>query len=794
MNIPMTNSTSMVNLTIDGKPVSVPKGTTVYQACKLLGIEIPIFCYLDRLPPFGACRVCLVEVEKMAKPQTSCTLVATDGMVVKTQSAMAEEGRKQIIEFLLLNHPLDCPICDRGGECPLQENALRYGPGESRFFEEKRKFTKALPLGPVLMLDRERCIVCARCTRFGDELAGDHALEFLERGYRTKVGTPNGEAADSKFIGNTIMICPVGALTSQVYRFRARPWDNEPTESTCTLCPVGCSMILDARDGQIMRTRSKENHDVNDIWLCDKGWFGYEYAYHPKRLMQPLVRRNGQLEPASWDEALCLAASKLLEFKGKGKIAAFGGNPLTFEENFLFQKLMRDHLEVDHLDHRIGMTLHTLEDEGIPPGMEMSIGECEELSFALLLGLDLTEEFPVVWLRLRQAINRGAKVIFAGHYSPEIAPYLSDVILHAPGGELEALQQQFSHFNELVQKGGKCAIFVGSQYLNGLNRRSLISELLKWRQNWANVAINIMEGRGNSMGARLAGMRPDVGPFEVHVEKPGLNALQVLESAAGGGWDILYVAGANPALKYPSSLWKDVRANLGFLIVQDIFLTETAQQADLVLPATVFTEKGGSFINIEGRVQTLLPGKEVPKGVFADGDIFKLLAERLGNAIAVDENIAKKLQEGVIKLSRPQDLEVRERPTLHPEQGAIAATFSHVLFDHGVRMSHDPHLVWMAKEPVARMCASEALKRGLQDGCAARVSTKEGAFLVRVQLDEGVATGTVILPLGFEKEVPVHELGSILMQGMSVELHPEEVELPLWGGNRQKLKVLKNLD
>ncbi len=315
---------SLINLTIDGKAVSVPKGTTVYNASKQLGIDIPIFCYMDRMPPFGACRMCLVEVEKMPKLQTSCTLEATEGMVVKTQSQLALDGRKGIIEFLLINHPLDCPICDRGGECPLQENALSHGPGESRFFEEKRHFTKAKPLGPVLMLDRERCIVCARCTRFGDELAGDHALEFIERGYKTEVGTPDGGPAESKFIGNTIMICPVGALTSDVYRFRARPWDNQPTNSTCTLCPVGCSLILDSRDGEIMRTRSRENKEVNDIWMCDKGWFGYEFTSSEERLQTPLIRNNDKLVPATWDQALTLIADKIHAAKPFGTLAGWG--------------------------------------------------------------------------------------------------------------------------------------------------------------------------------------------------------------------------------------------------------------------------------------------------------------------------------------------------------------------------------------------------------------------------------------------------------------------------------------
>lgn len=773
--IASATASAMINLTIDGKAVSVPQGTTVYQACRQIGIEIPIFCYLDRLPPFGACRVCLVEVEKMAKPQTSCTLEAKEGMVVKTQSKMAEDGRKEIIEFLLLNHPLDCPICDRGGECPLQENTLKYGPGMSRFFEEKRKFKKPLALGPVLMLDRERCIVCARCTRFGDLLAGDHALELLERGYKTEIGTPGGGAAESKFIGNTIMICPVGALTSQVYRFRARPWDNESTNSTCTLCPVGCSMILDSRDGQIMRTRSRENRDVNDIWLCDKGWFGYEFTYHPDRLAQPLIRRNGRLEPAAWDEAFSLIASKMQAAKPKGKLAAFGGNPLTFEENYLFQKLMREGADVNHVDHRIGMPLISLEEEGIGPGMEMTIGECEELSFAALIGLDLTEQFPVIWLRLRQAINKGAHVIFMGHFAPEIDPYLAETILHPPGQELEVLKQQLPKIADLVKQGKKGALFVGRQYLANPQRRTILSELLKLSQSTQNLTLNIMEGKGNSMGARLAGMRPEFGPFGKAVDKPGMNALQVLQSAAREGWDFLYVAGANPALQFPSKLWNEACAKLGFLVVQDLFLTQTAQQADVILPTLTFIEKGGSFINIEGRVQSLLPGKEVPENIYGDGEIFMELAKKLNLNLDIDSDFAEKLNLKRFPLTRPQQLEPKVQSNQSPPSNheALSATFSRLLFDHGVRMKHDPHLVWLAKEPILRIQDQEGMKRGLQDGDTVRVSANDSSVIAKVRFDKRVAEGTIVLPLGFEQEVPVHELGDRLMNGMQVAIRRE---------------------
>lgn len=757
----------MVNFTIDGIAVSVPKGTTVYQAAKKLKIEIPIFCYQDRMEPFGACRMCLVEVEKMPKLQTSCTLEASEGMVVKTQSSGAVDGRKGILEFLLINHPLDCPICDKGGECPLQDNTIKFGPGASRFHEDKRHFQKAYPLGPVLELDRERCIVCARCTRFGENLAGDNALAFIERGYKTEVGTPDGGPAKSKFIGNTIMICPVGALTSRVYRFRARPWDNKPTNSTCTLCPVGCSMVLDSRDGEILRTRSQENRDVNDIWLCDKGWFGYEFTYNKERLTKPLIRREGKLEEASWSEALTLIADRLRTAKPSGRIGALGGNPLTVEENYLFQQLMREVIGVNNLDHRIETALFDDQSEGLQAGMETTIGDCEKLSNALLLGLDITEEFPVIWLRLRQAINRRAKVAFVGHFAPEISSHLTDTILHEPGLELEMLKIQLPKLAENLSKEGKAAIFVGRQYLSNPNRKAILAELIKFKNDNPQISLNIMEGRGNGIGARFAGMRPDIWPLNKQITKKGFNTIEMLEECSKGGWDVLYVAGANPAQKLHSKLWKTAREKLQFLVVQDLFLTETAQQADVVLPTLSYVEKGGSFINIEGRIQTLNPGKEIPATIYSDAEIFTLIAQKLGNDLSFSEEFVKSLQNvNRISFNRPQKIESGASKTA---EGNLFATFTYALFDNGVRMKHNPHVIQLAQEPRVRIHPSEGEKRGLKSGDTVRLAHNGNSISAKIKFDEKIALRTTVIPLGFDA-LPVAELGVPLLNGLSVEI------------------------
>lgn len=772
MNDETQSQNQLIHLTIDGKEIAVPKGTTVYQAAKKLEIDIPIFCYLDRMPPFGACRMCLVEVEKMGKPQTSCTLEVAEGMVVKTQTTMAVEARKEIIELLLLNHPLDCPICDRGGECPLQDNAMACGPGKSRFYEEKRRYVKPLPVGPVLMLDRERCIICARCTRFSDVIAGDHALEFKERGYRTEVGTPDNKEADSKFIGNTIMICPVGALTSRVYRFRSRPWDNEPTESTCTLCPVGCSLILDSRDGEIMRTRSRENSHVNDIWMCDKGWFGYEFVEHAERLKWPLINKNGKFERISWEAAFELIVEKLIQARSTGRIGALGGNPLTVEENYLLQKLMREGLNSNHLDSRIGTPIFSLEEEGLPPGMEMSIRECEQLNYIILLGIDITEEFPVIWLRIRQAINKGAQTIFAGHYLPEIKSYLSQSILHPPGEEINVLKQHFSTLSHLKGKG---AIFVGSQYLSQPYRKNILANLIELQKNTPALSLNIMEGNGNSRGARFAGMHPELGPFGKKVQKPGFNSIQLLEHCAQEGWDFLYVIGSDPSKKFASDIWKNARKNLQFLVVQDLFLTKTAREADLILPTLCFVEKEGRFINIEGRIQKLLAGKAIPNELYSDGEIFRRIGKKLGIDLLFDSDFigqfsGEKIQSESFRTIafHPLDIEAKEKVN----DDTFYITFGHSLFDYGNRMQHDPHLIQLAKSPKLRMNPNDAVKIGINDATFCEVSSEGHSFSAKVKWDSRVAEKTLVLPIGFENELPVQELGAHWMNGVKVKVKP----------------------
>ncbi|MCS6951052.1 MAG: NADH-quinone oxidoreductase subunit NuoG, partial [bacterium] len=422
----------MVNIEINGIPLQVPKGEMIIESAKRIGVDIPFFCYHPRLGKGQAanCRMCLVEagtkqpdgsVRMMPKPQTSCSLPASEGLVIYTDTVAIQKARRGILEFLLINHPLDCPICDRGGECPLQNNTLFYGPGVSRFVEEKRHLPKAFPISDYVVLDRERCIHCARCTRFSQEISGDAQLEFLKRGADMMVSTFYDTEFTSRFSGNTIELCPVGALTSRVYRFRARPWDMKSQKSVCTRCSNGCNIWLDYRPGRLVRVLGRENEAVNEEWTCDKGKFGHEYINSDRRLLSPLIRKDGKFVTASWVEVYQLIASRLkeaLQGGGARSVGAIGGAHLSTEEAYLLQKLMRVAVGTNNIDHRLernqlagdGTLLSRL---GVP-FMQNAIADIERAKTVFVFGSELVDEQPIVFLRARKAWYRhGAKVLIA---------------------------------------------------------------------------------------------------------------------------------------------------------------------------------------------------------------------------------------------------------------------------------------------------------------------------------------------------------------------------------------------
>ncbi|GLV58150.1 NADH-quinone oxidoreductase [Dictyobacter sp. S3.2.2.5] len=667
----------LVHLTIDGIPVEVPPGTLVWAAAQKAGIEIPIYCYHQKMPPLGACRMCFVEIEKMPKPpQTSCTTPVAEGMVVHTKTEKVLKARRGTLEFLLLNHPLDCPICDKAGECDLQDFTLRHGPGNTRFDLHKRHYQKPIPVSEDVLLDRERCILCQRCTRFSSEISMDNGLVMISRGYRMEVGTAPGHAFDSVFSGNTTEICPVGALTASTYRFKARPWELKRTPSVCNNCSVGCNARIDSRVDRVMRLMSRNNDAIDDGWLCNRGRWEFDYVNSPQRLRTPLIRRNGQLTKASWDEAWLFIARRLKEIvsqHGKQAVAGIGSTRTTNEEAYLFQKLLRDVIGTRNVDHHHG-SFPGARDQltGRPWVMTNSIVDIEKASHVVLIASDPYQRQPILNLRIKKALRNGAKIIVINSADTEL-DRLSALKLTVPEGSeamaVKVMLKQLLNNAELDLSGHEdvrdsikredqairaAEDSFGARVTTGL--QELADELLSAKgavilydematrvpgnehlaANTQLLAVLTKQldrpGAGvgplfedaNSLGARDMGLLPDALPGYRTVDEPGLTYDEIL---SGSQVKALLVMGANPARhlsdgKLPSSL--------DLLVVQDLLLTETAQQADVVLPAVSFAEKEGSMTNVDHHVQAIRRALRPLPGAKADWEILVGLAGALG--------------------------------------------------------------------------------------------------------------------------------------------------------------------
>ena len=687
----------LVNLTIDGRPVSVPKGSVIWAAAHKLGIEIPIYCYHPKMDPLGACRMCFVAVEKMPKLATACTTVVSEGMVVHTDTPAVKKGRQGTLEFLLINHPLDCPICDKGGECDLQDFTLRHGPGASRFDLSKRHFEKPIPVSDKILLDRERCIACQRCVRFTQDVAMENGLVMQERGFKTEVGVEPDAPFDSIFSGNVVEMCPVGALTAKSYRFVTRPWELKRTPSVCGLCSVGCNVSVDVRVDKLLRQYSHTNDDIDNGFLCDRGRWSLESVNSPERLRSPLIRRNGKqgkLEPATWDEALTLVATRLREIATRDGAQAVGGIGSTHtsnEEAYLFQKLLRAGLGTNNIDHHHGRFPTAMDENTLPWVWTDSIAGLEATSHIVLLGVDPYHRQPIVDLRIRAAIRKGARVyvvtpepnrldrLAAGviRYSAGQTGAIARALLNAILGEkLTRGDYAAQHAAESATRGQDApeniaqSAGVEADTLRALAREIagakgaviLYDEMATLEPTGATLAADVRDlalltdnfgrrGAGfgpllddnNSLGARDMGLLPDLLPGYRPVSDaairatlatawnaPSLPAVPGLDYDAmlNGGVKALYALGANP-IRHATPAQQAKLASLEFLVAQDIFLTETAQIADVVLPAVAYTEKDGTFTNTERCVQVVRKAMLELPGARADWSILNDLGRLL---------------------------------------------------------------------------------------------------------------------------------------------------------------------
>ncbi|MBP9500922.1 MAG: NADH-quinone oxidoreductase subunit NuoG [Candidatus Promineofilum sp.] len=672
----------MVNLTIDGNEISVPKGTLVVDAAKRIEIEIPVFCYHPKLDPVGMCRLCMVEIglpvidratgQKVLNPdgsiklnfgkglQTSCTVVVSEGMVVRTQTDPVKKTRADMLEFLLTSHPLDCPVCDKGGECPLQDLTMVYGYDASRMdFRDKIKLDKRVPLGELIVLDKERCIQCARCIRFQDEVVDDPVIEFHNRGRRLEIVTFTDPGFDSYWSGNTTDICPVGALTTSDFRFGARPWELNPVASICPHCPVGCNTTLDTRreataGGRrvIKRIVPRQNEAVNEIWICDKGRFVHHFADAPQRLHSPLVRRDGRLEAVSWDDALDYVADKLKQHKGS--VAGVTGERLSNEDYFEFQRLFRQGLgsgNIDLAERRLAGG-DVVAQVGISRGSNLlDLGKGDAI---LVVAADLHEEAPVWWLRVKQAADRGATLVVLNARATRLDKHATHSIRCAPGEALTAARELLTMAYVDVgaaEEGSPAAvaaslmeaenlvIFYGAEGLTYQETDTLartLANLLLLKRGEGDEAV-AHAGRKNSglvpvwshantQGAWDMGIHPAYGPGYSAIANPGLDAAAIYSGAADGSLEALFVLGTDPV----GDELLDGRGQLSFLVVQELFMTETAAVADVVLPAQSWAEREGTFTSGERRVQRYYPAIPPAGEARPDWQILAQIGERVG--------------------------------------------------------------------------------------------------------------------------------------------------------------------
>jgi NADH-quinone oxidoreductase subunit G len=664
---------STFTVTVDGRAFEADPGQLLIAAAEEHGTYIPRFCWHPRMKPVGMCRMCLVEVEgpRGKALQPACMLPVADGMVVDTQSDTVKKVQDGVLEFLLINHPLDCPVCDRGGECPLQDQTLTFGPGESRLVEEKRHFEKPIPISDLVMLDRERCIQCARCTRFADEVAGDPLIQFVDRGNQIQVLTFPDDPFTSYFSGNTVQICPVGALTATPYRFRARPWDLDQVESTCTSCAVGCRVVVQSSSDRIVRKLGIDSDPVNHGWLCDKGRFDYEYASSPERLGAPLVRRPGsgstdELVEVSWGEALSAAADgikKALDVHGPGAVAVLGGSRLTNEDAYAWSKFARTCLGTDNVDAQLGDGLPADVVLGLP---RATIDEACRAKTVLLLAPDLKEELPVLYLRLREAaVERGACLVELTPQATGLTRYAALSLGYRPG-EVGALARSLTADGPVVAAGG-----IGAADIQ--RARELVTAgdvvVVLGRPSVAESAESVADAvgalaaipgvkflsalrRGNVHGALDMGLAPGMLPGRVTFadgrqwfadgwgslpEDTGMDATGILSAAAEGRIQALVLLGADPMTDFPDrSLARRALAGAGFVVAVDCFLTDSSRQADVVLAAATWGEKDGTTTNLEGRVSRLGHKVTSPGTAHAEWMMAVELAWRLGGDLGFD--------------------------------------------------------------------------------------------------------------------------------------------------------------
>ena len=638
-----------IQLTIDGREVNAAEGSMLVDAAKQGDVEIPYFCYEPKLgQPVGACRMCLVEIEGIPKLQTSCSTPVKDGMVVHTQTDRVHHAQNAVVEFLLINHPLDCPVCDKGGECPLQDITFGWGLGRSRMIEPKRHFQKPLALSPLVAIDRERCILCYRCVRFSQEIAEDYQLIFAERGAHTFVATHDGHPYVAPFSGNIIELCPVGALTSQPYRFRARPWDIEGAGGVCTLCPAQCNVTFTVRDERVVRVLARENPGVDDGWLCDKGRFAYQAIHVDERITRPLVRDAGELREVSWERALQTAAGLA---RHKGRVGALAGGQATNEEGFLLQAMMRRGLDSHDIDSRSGAGVDAPLMRALSaPALQATVEDLEFAHTVLLIGCEPLDDAPILDLRIRKGVRRnGVKLVVASARPSALDRNAASIFRHAPADEAGFLTRLETALSDgsgdgdgdadakqlatLLRDGGEDVVIVWSERI-GTDAAATLLRIAGRLGLAGRDGAGLLEvpSGANGRGLREAGVLPDAGPGLSAPATTGREATEIAQAAADGELTALYLLQTDPLRDQPDrALWERAMSAATVIVAHASVLTEGLREhATVIFPAESHAEKEGTVVHPDGRLQRMRIAIARPGEVRPGWAVLAELAEGAG--------------------------------------------------------------------------------------------------------------------------------------------------------------------
>jgi NADH-quinone oxidoreductase subunit G len=798
--------TQIINFSVDGREVQAPEDMMLADAAKLGDIEIPVFCYEPKLgQPVGACRMCLVEIEGMPKLQTACSTAVKDGMVVHTKSDRARVAQEAVVEFLLINHPLDCPVCDKGGECPLQDITFGWGGGKSRFIDPKRHFRKPLELSPLIAIDRERCILCYRCVRYSQEVSEDYQLVLLERGTHSFVGTFDGHPYVAPFSGNIIELCPVGALTSRPYRFRARPWDIEGAGSLCTLCPAQCNTTLTVRDERVLRVLARDHHEVDDGWLCDKGRFAYQAIHVDERITAPMIRDGGQLRTVSWERALTEATLGLR--RAGGRTAALAGGGATNEEGLLLGRLLRDVLGSPHLDSRPGGSVSLNHWRALSdPALAASVTDLEFAHGVLVLDCEPVDDAPILELRIRKGVRRnGVQLLLASERPSALDPSARASLRFAPGRGAElawalaaALRDEptdalaraagttSAAVGELAtalrDAGEEIVIVYGEQLLDGDAGGLLaLADALGIADRDGAGLLGIPQA-SNGRGLREAGVLPNAGPGLSRPPRAGgRDAPAIAKGLADGELTALYLLGVDPLRSFPDhAAWDVALGRATTVVAHAAFLTAGIRDhATVVFPAESSAEKEGTVTHPDGRVQRLRPAIGHADAVRAEWRVLGELASRLGgvagtqSAAAISAELFASVEfyngltlealagRGVRWQTRPEAAAARDaavraatpklRRTLAPKPGQLLLGSYRSIWA-GPEVEASPALRFLAAQQRVELSPADAAELALLPGTEAVVSDERGELRATVVVRDDAPVGTAFLHADLDRE------------------------------------------